>query len=64
MQGRVARMVLAFTPAVMLTVAIPLADRVEPRIFGLPFLMAWITLWSILTPVCLYAIFRIEGRRL
>ena len=57
-------MVLAFTPAVMLTAAIPLADRVEPRIFGLPFLMAWITLWSILTPVCLYLIFRIEGRRL
>jgi hypothetical protein len=46
----------------MLTIAIPFANRVEPRILGMPFLLAWIALWMLLTPVCLYAIYHIEGR--
>jgi hypothetical protein len=31
---------LALVPVLSLTLGIPLANRVEPRIFGLPFLLA------------------------
>ncbi|HEY5349688.1 MAG TPA: DUF3311 domain-containing protein [Candidatus Lustribacter sp.] len=64
LQGRILRIALAVVPALMLTAAIPWANRVEPRILGLPFLLAWIVLWVLLCPVFLYAVYRIEGRRL
>ena len=55
-------MALALLPPLMLTAAIPLVNRVEPRILGVPFFLAWIAVWMLLTPVCLYSIYRIEGR--
>ncbi len=57
------RVVLAVVPAIMLTFAIPLVNRVEPRVFGLPFLLAWIVGWVAVTPLFLFAIYRLEGRR-
>ncbi|GAC1387732.1 MAG: DUF3311 domain-containing protein [Vulcanimicrobiaceae bacterium] len=59
---RIARVVLALIPIAMLSIAIPLVNQIEPRIFGLPFILAWILLWVILTPLFLLAIYRIEGR--
>jgi len=56
------RIVLAVTPALMLSVGVPLVNRVEPRIFGLPFIMAWIVAWTLVTPVCLSAIDRLQRR--
>ncbi|PZR56475.1 MAG: hypothetical protein DLM50_08310 [Candidatus Meridianibacter frigidus] len=56
------RAVFALIPALMLTLAVPLINRVEPHVFGLPFLLAWIVLWLLLTPLFLYAIYRMEGR--
>ncbi len=53
---------LAATPALMLSVGVPLVNRIEPRIFGLPFIMAWIIVWTLLTPVCLSAIDRLQRR--
>ena len=46
----------------MLTVAIPLANRIEPRVFGIPFLAAWIAGWVLLTPLFLFALYRVEKR--
>ncbi|HEY8320340.1 MAG TPA: DUF3311 domain-containing protein [Candidatus Baltobacteraceae bacterium] len=60
--ARVLRVVLACLVPAMLTVGIPFANRVEPRIFGLPFLLAWIILGMILAPVSLSLIYRLEGR--
>jgi hypothetical protein len=54
---------IAVIPVLALTVGIPLANRVEPRIAGLPFLLAYIAIWIVLTPAFLYAVFRLEGRR-
>jgi hypothetical protein len=45
-----------------LTVGIPFANRVEPRIAGLPFLLAYIVIWILLTPAFLFAIYRSEHR--
>jgi hypothetical protein len=58
-----ARVLLAVVSPLMLTAAIPLVNRVEPRVFGFPFLLAWIFLWVALTPLFLYGVFRLEGRR-
>ncbi|GAC1655258.1 MAG: hypothetical protein NVS9B12_06260 [Vulcanimicrobiaceae bacterium] len=64
MRGRIGalRAVLALVPAAMLTVAVPFVNRIEPRIFGLPFILGWIVIWVILTPAFLYSIYRLEGR--
>jgi hypothetical protein len=57
------RYALAAVPILMLTLGIPFANRVEPRIFGLPFLLAWIVLWIVLTPAFLAAIARLDRAR-
>jgi hypothetical protein len=47
----------------MLTFAVPFANRVEPRVFGFPFLLVWIILWVAAAPILLYAVYRLERRR-
>jgi hypothetical protein len=54
------RYLLAAVPIVMLTLGIPFANRSEPRIFGLPFLLAWIVLWIVLAPGFLGLVARID----
>jgi len=55
------RILLAAIPALALTLGVPLANRVEPRVFGLPFLLAYIVVWIALTPLFMLAIYRTEG---
>jgi hypothetical protein len=54
------RAVLAAIPFAALSIAIPLVNRVEPRIFGLPFLLCWIVAWVSLTPAFLWTMGRLE----
>lgn len=54
--------VLALVPVLALTVGIPFANRVEPRIVGLPFLPAYIAIWIVLTPAFMLAVYRSEHR--
>ncbi len=53
---------LAVIPVVALTAGIPLANRLEPRIAGLPFLLAYIVIWIVLTPAFLYLVYRGDRR--
>ena len=53
---------IALVPALALTAAIPLVNRLEPRILGLPFLLAWIVGWIMLTPVCMFVVHRLHQR--
>ncbi len=62
MSVRLLLRLLAWLPAVCLTFAIPLVNRVEPRVLGLPFLIAWIALWVLLTPAFLWAVYRADQR--
>jgi hypothetical protein len=57
---RLRQIVLAAVPAIALTIATPLANHLEPRILGLPFLLAYIVMWICLTPAFLYAVYRLE----
>lgn len=49
-------------PVVMFTVAIPFANRIEPVIAGLPFLVFWILLSVIVTPVAIWLAARGDHR--
>lgn len=53
---------LALVPVLALTLGIPFANRLEPRILGLPFLLAWIVGWIFLTPVFMAVVHRLDRR--
>jgi hypothetical protein len=55
-QRSILSVVLASIPVLALTAGVPFANRLEPRILGFPFLIAYLTVWVILTPVFLYAV--------
>ena len=57
-----AAIVLALIPIIALTAGIPIANRVEPRVLGLPFLLAYILTWIILTPLFMLGVYTIEHR--
>jgi hypothetical protein len=57
-----AAIVLALVPISALTVGIPIANHVEPRVLGLPFLLAYILIWIVLTPLFMLGVYTIEHR--
>jgi hypothetical protein len=42
---------------------VPLWDRIYPIVLGLPFNLFWLTLWIVLTPLCMWGAYRIESPR-
>ena len=56
------RVLLAAIPIAALSVAVPFVNRVEPRVFGLPFVLFWILAWIALTPGFLWTIGRMDRR--
>jgi hypothetical protein len=50
---------LALVPAVAILGAPWFANRIEPRVMGMPFLLAWIVAWIVLASACMWWI----GRR-
>ena len=57
-----AGIVLAAIPLVALTAGIPVANRLEPRVLGLPFLLAYILIWILLTPLFMLGVYAIDHR--
>jgi hypothetical protein len=60
MRTRPLTVLCALIPALALTLGVVLANRLEPRILGLPFVLAWITAWVLLTPAFLWVAYRSE----
>lgn len=56
------RLLFALVPILALSVAVPLVNRIEPRVLGLPFVLFWIVLWVVLTPGFLWCVGRVERR--
>jgi hypothetical protein len=54
---------LGLIPFVAICGLVPLWDRITPRVFGLPFNLAWLIAWIVLTPLCLNAAHRVELAR-
>jgi hypothetical protein len=60
MKGRNVAIVCAVIPVLALTLGVAVANRLEPRILGLPFVLAWIVAWVVLTPAFMWAAYRSE----
>lgn len=43
--------------------SVALWDRVQPIVLGIPFNLFWLILWIVLTPLCLWAVYRLEAAR-
>lgn len=61
-KGTKLALLLGAVPFLTLVLALPLVNRIHPVILGLPFLLFWILAWVILTPVILFAAYRVEKK--
>ncbi len=52
----------AAIPVLALTAALPLVNRTEPVILGVPLLLFWITTWVAATPLFLWLAYLVERR--
>lgn len=48
---------LAILPFLGILVGVPLLDRVEPLVLGMPLILAWIVLWVVLTSVIMLIVY-------
>lgn len=51
---------LLLVPAVLYCAAPVVANSIEPRIFGVPFLLAWIIGATILSPIIIWVVSRLD----
>ncbi|MFP5021667.1 DUF3311 domain-containing protein [Pseudonocardia phyllosphaerae] len=55
--GRGLRFGLAVLPWLGFLGGVPFANRVEPYVLGLPFLLFWVVTWVVLTAVCMSLVY-------
>lgn len=53
-------LVLALVPFLGMCFSVPLWDRVDPMILGLPFNLFWLLAWIVLTTVCMWGAYHVE----
>jgi hypothetical protein len=51
---------LAMLPFIGILLGVPFANRVEPLVLGMPFVLAWIVLWVILISVIMALVYRLD----
>jgi Protein of unknown function (DUF3311) len=56
-------LVLAIVPFVAMCFTVPLWDRIDPMLLGLPFNLFWLIAWIVLTSLCLAIAYRLERAR-
>jgi hypothetical protein len=61
-KGTKLALLFAAVPFITLVFALPLVNRLEPVILGLPFLLFWILTWVVLTPPILFAAYLFEKK--
>jgi len=61
-KGTKLALILAAIPFITLVFALPLVNRIYPLVLGLPFILAWILGWVILTPPILWAAYLLERK--
>ncbi len=57
---RLGAILLGSIPFVAICFSVPLWDRVYPIVFGIPFNLFWLMTWLVLTPLCMWGIYRIR----
>lgn len=56
-------LLFAAIPFVAMCFSVPLWDRVDPMLLGLPFNLFWLISWIVLSTLCMSAAYRIEIAR-
>ncbi|MFP3888168.1 DUF3311 domain-containing protein [Priestia filamentosa] len=51
---------LSMLPFIGMLGFLPLVNRVEPYVLGMPFIMFWVVLWAMLTSVTMAIVFRFD----
>lgn len=51
---------LLIIPFVGMILCLPLANRIEPYVLGLPFLLFWIVLWMVLSSIIMAIIYKFD----
>ena len=54
---------LSLIPYIAVCFSVALWDRVDPMVAGLPFNLFWLMSWIVLTPLCMWGVYRIEAKR-
>jgi hypothetical protein len=54
---------IGLIPFLAMCFSVPLWDRIEPMILGVPFNLFWLISWIVLTSACMSVAYRIEVRR-
>jgi hypothetical protein len=54
---------LGLIPFTAMCFSVPLWDRIDPMLFGLPFNLFWLISWIVLSTVCMWAAYRVETAR-
>jgi len=57
-----ASVILALIPGIALTIGVPFANHLNPRVVGLPFILAYIVFWIIVTPAFMWTVYKMEHR--
>lgn len=55
-------LILGAIPFVTMVFALPLVNRIEPIILGLPFLLFWLLAWVVITPIILFGAYFFEKK--
>jgi hypothetical protein len=54
---------LALIPFAAMCFSVSLWDRIYPIVLGMPFNIFWLTLWIVLTPLCMWGAYQLETPR-
>ncbi|CAE6722095.1 uncharacterized protein DUF3311 [Paraburkholderia sp. BL23I1N1] len=52
--------VLAALPFVGILLGVPFVNRVEPLVLGMPFVLAWIVMWVVLSAAIMAIVYRLD----
>ena len=56
-----AALLLGLIPFVAMCFSVALWDRIDPMILGVPFNLAWLICWIVLSTLCMGAAYRVEA---
>ncbi|ACD19671.1 DUF3311 domain-containing protein [Paraburkholderia phytofirmans] len=53
--------VLAALPFIGILLGVPFVNRVEPLMLGMPFVLAWIVMWVVLSSIIMAIVYRLDS---
>ncbi len=56
-------LLLGLIPFVAMCFSVALWDRIDPMILGIPFNLAWLLCWIVLSTLCMWVAYRVEAAR-